>query len=440
MNQNKVKQDFNTQIEQKTNFPMAIWICLATFGSIYAQTEAPSLHDYWKEYYAHDYAERFEFYFNLSQSISLFSLVFLSFAVGILCDLYSNAIIMIVQGFIIVLGQFLVYCSYYFSQFWFFFVGRMLIILGMQTIQTSSKSFLNQHVADKEKGFLFGIHSSSVLVGKFVVLIIEPYIASKLGMEVALLFTFGLTCFSLFASYMTYYLEEKEKTNLAEVQTDLDSESQIDSNQDLVQTQTQNTFMSQWQQILSYSMQYWLFGYIIASSLLVTNVLDALLPAYLSSHWKINTLDATRISSIQQFYGFINWLMGMCYDWLQMGQEWLLFSSVASLVGQVILTQYDPVLGTVIEGLGYNMRVVAMFPLLGKLVKKEATGKAYGLIRSFKDLISMMAFLIIGLLVNASNSYHSSFQGVGFYIAFYTLINIFLYIKSKQPLQILQKL
>ncbi|KAL4499690.1 hypothetical protein ABPG72_017230 [Tetrahymena utriculariae] len=396
MNQTKVKQDFSTQLEQKTNYPIALWICLATFGSIYAQTEAPSLHDYWKEFYAHDYDQRFEFYFNLSQSISLFTFMFFSFGVGILCDLYSNAIVMIVQGFVIILGQFLVYCSYYFSQFWFSFVDKMLIILGMQTIQTSSKSFLNQCVDDKEKGFLF---------------------ASRLGMEAALLFTFGLTCFSLFASYMTYYLEEKEKFNLVEEQTDLDSESQIESNQELVQIETQNTLMSQWQQILSYSIQYWLFGYIIEFSQFVTNVFDALLPAYLSSHWKINTLDATKISFIQQFYGFINWLMGMGYDWLQKGQEWLLFSR------------------TVIERLGYNVRVVAMFPLLGKLVKKEATGKAYGLIRCFKDLISMMAFLIIGLVVNASNSYQSSFQGVQDYIAFYTFINVFLQIKSKESLQ-----
>ncbi|KAL4499691.1 hypothetical protein ABPG72_017231 [Tetrahymena utriculariae] len=400
-------------------------------------SEAPSLHDYWKEFFAKDYSQQFEFYFNLAQSISLFILIFLSFFIGLLCDLYSNSIVMIVQAFVIIFGQFLIYASYYFNFFWFFFFGRMLIFLSMQTIQTSSKSFLNSYVAEKEKGFLFGVHSSSILMGKCIVLILQPTLANKYGLEFALLFTFGLTCFSLFASYMTYHIEEKEKQQQQQFLSD--TESQTHSNQYLAQQQPESSEESQWEQIKSLKVEFWLYGFIIASSLLVTNVIDALLPAYLSSYWYINTLNATRISSICTFYGFFNWLMGICYDWLQKGHEWLLFSSFASLFGQFILTQYDPILGTAIVGLGYNMRVIAMFPLLGKFVKKQSTGKAYGLIRSFKDLQSMIAFLIIGIVVYQTNSYQYSFQGVGFFIVFYTLINILLYVKVKRQSQNLLK-
>ncbi|KAL4476160.1 hypothetical protein ABPG74_009893 [Tetrahymena malaccensis] len=390
--------------------------------------ESPTLHDYWKEFFEKDYGSSFEFYFNLASSVSMVALIFLSFFVGLLCDLYSNSLVLIGQTIFVVLGQFLMYASFYWNCFWFFFVGRILIYLAVQTISTSSKAYLNQYVSEKEKAFLFGINSSCILISKCVVLIAQPAIVQKYGLESALLLTFGLTCISLVISFILFFLEEKINKQSIE-QIPVEKISIQENDQKSIQVQSQESQLSQWDQVKSFSTNYWLFGFIIASSLLVTNVLDTLLPAYISSYWKIDTINATRISSLCTLYGFFNWLMGMGYDWLQKGHEWLLFSSFASLIGQFILTQYDPLIGTVIVGLGYNMRVVAMLPLLGKFVKKESTGKAFGLIRSFKDLQSMITFLIIGIVVNETHTYQTSFQGVVVFIAFYTIVNLILYSK-----------
>ncbi|KAL4499689.1 hypothetical protein ABPG72_017229 [Tetrahymena utriculariae] len=420
----------NSIEEQPTNYPISIWICLANIGSFYAMCESPTLHDYWKEFFVKDYSSSFEFYFNLASSISMISLIFFSFFIGLLCDLYSNSIVLIGQTIFVVLGQFLMYASFYWNFFWFFFVGRILIYLAVQTISTSTKTYLNQHVAEKEKAFMFGINSSSILISKCVVLIAQPAIVQKYGLESALLLTFGLACTSLVISFILYFLEEKMNNQSLE-QIPLEKFSTQEYYSKSLQVQSQESQQSQWDQVKSFSINYWLFGFIIASSLLVTNVIDNLLPAYISSYWKIDTIDATRIASLCTFYGFFNWLMGMGYDWLQKGHEWLLFSSFASLIGQLILTQYDPVIGTAIVGLGYNMRVVAMLPLLGKFVKKESTGKAFGLIRSFKDLQSTITFLIIGIVVNETHTYQTSFQGVFIFITVYTIINLILYSNIK---------
>jgi MFS family permease len=71
-----------------------------------------------------------------------------------------------------------------------------------------------------------------------------------------------------------------------------------------------------------------------------------------------------------------------------------------SMIGSCILTYVNPVIGIFIFGIGYTMRVSVMFVLLNELVPKESFGKAYGILRSFKDLMCSIVFVLVSILVH----------------------------------------
>jgi len=124
-----------------------------------------------------------------------------------------------------------------------------------------------------------------------------------------------------------------------------------------------------------------------------------------------STIDATRTSSIFKFIGILMPFFGLMIDkYHTMQFEFLIIACLLNTLGIVFLTAFNPILGCIIFGLGYNFRITLMFPLLNKVVPAYAFGKALGIIKSCENILDSLVFLAISFMVHHTGSYESSYM------------------------------
>lgn len=86
----------NEKESQPISWWAVFWSCVMLIGVGYSNQQFPTLHDDIKiAFKDHENSDRFEFFFALSQSITLCLMIIFCTVVGMLCDAYSTGAVII---------------------------------------------------------------------------------------------------------------------------------------------------------------------------------------------------------------------------------------------------------------------------------------------------------------------------------------------------------
>ncbi|EAR90893.2 MFS transporter (macronuclear) [Tetrahymena thermophila SB210] len=376
-------------------------VLLAT--SCYCMQEVPSLHDYLKDFFGKQQPAQFEFYYNISQSISHGILISYTIITGILADLYKPAIVLIVQAFLICGAQFSIYIAVYSQQLWLLFVGRILLYTQASALFISAKVFVSNCSSEKYKGLSIGILVSSGVVIFGVNLIVDPFLTSNYGLDISTFTTFLIASIGFICSLVCYHYEQTIEYEI-KIQDDSgpDSEDPTNSVQEIITEEK----ISQWEQIKNFSRHYWVCCVILFLSINLSTVMEITAPAFLTSIWQMNPLHVTQMFSMVPLMCLTVPFFAYLIDKYKIHYEWIIICSLIQLVGIVFLAYIAPVSGTLIFGLGLSMRVAIVGPILIKIVPSYSFGKAFAIVSFLKDLSGLVVFSIISVIIKKYNSYH----------------------------------
>ncbi|KRX11089.1 Major facilitator superfamily domain, general substrate transporter [Pseudocohnilembus persalinus] len=153
-----------SKLRYKYKWYLVIFCFILQFVQLYTLQELSTNHDNYKQYFKNIIDEdKFEFQYNIIFSISLFILVFLELWTGYLCDQYGSTVILINQWKIMVFGTVLVGLGLFYYQFYFIFIGRVLINVSNSTIWISVSTFIQQYFNALEQSKGQAIMSTSVV-------------------------------------------------------------------------------------------------------------------------------------------------------------------------------------------------------------------------------------------------------------------------------------
>ncbi|KAL4459905.1 hypothetical protein ABPG74_003431 [Tetrahymena malaccensis] len=387
-------------------FSTLIMVCCS-----YCMQEIPTLHNYLKENFTNQNIQGFQYdeYINISQSVSFGVLIFLASYVGYLIDKFKPGIIFIVQTFLLSFSQFLVFLSIYLNQFWILFVGRTLLYLVCSPMFITSKVLVNNLTTQAYKGTSLGIAFMSV-VGFGISLQIEPILVDSFGLQTCTFITFILASTTFILSLFCYRIEEAESISKLKELTYLEMNQNIENKKDDLQIKVeqheqmlqQESYLNQMKNL---NILYWIFAPINFLSIIVCTVIEVCGPAMITSLWNYETTLSTQINSISQLLGLFTPLLGYLLDKINKDYEWIILAMLNQLIGIFLLGFISPLIGFIVFGIAFILRISVQTPYLTKIVPKYSLGKAFGLIRSLKDFFAMIMFFYISQSVKQSHSY-----------------------------------
>ncbi|EDK31891.1 MFS transporter (macronuclear) [Tetrahymena thermophila SB210] len=424
--------------QEVQRWDIVIYSTLIMLICSYCMQEIPSLHSYLKENFIEQKIQGYQYdeYINISQSVSFGLLIFLASYVGYLIDKFKPGIIFVVQTFLLSFSQFLVFLSIYLNKFWILLAGRTLLYLVCSPMFITSKVLINNLTTQSYKGTSLGIAFLSV-IGYGLSLQIEPFFVDSFGLQTCTFITFTLASATFIFSLICFRIEEAESISKLKELSYIDMNQNIENKRDDHQINLQEheqiiQHESYLQQMKNLDILYWIFAPINFLSIVVCTVVEVCGPALISSQWNYNATLSTQINSISQLLGVFMPLLGYILDKINKDYEWIILAMLNQLIGIFLLGFISPLIGFIVFGIAFCLRISVQSPYLTKIVPKNNLGKAVGLIRSLKDFFAMIMFFYISQSVKITHSYHNIILALIMISLLVFLLSIGLLIVSKK--------
>ncbi|KRX06194.1 Major facilitator superfamily domain, general substrate transporter [Pseudocohnilembus persalinus] len=403
-----------TKTEFKFRWLIVIFCSTAMACFSFASQDLATQHDSYKIYFSKQISlQDFDLYFNTLYSTALFFIIFLDLYVGTMTDIYGPAILYIVQAFCIMSGQFMFFISIKYKEFFVLYVARFLIYSANSTTVVANSIIISQYFNKQEVGLAAGIASTAGVLGNALNLQLSPLITEKYSILFSVFTTLLITVLGFLLILAVYLIDQN-----------LENKIRVNSKVVTVQGQTGNK-TSILEEFKSLSKTYWLFNQSAYLSNVCSTMLNIIGPAFLSESYGLTPGQAGQIASLQQITGLSVPIFAKIVDSLGYPVLWMALAGFMGSVGCFGLIYSNPIIFFGVFGISVAIRIACLMPSLISIVGISQRGKAFGLIRSFRDVAGFIFTILNGWMHKYTGSYKSSlyiYGVIGFLVALFSFI------------------